>query len=48
MKKVMSSLIGLTAVFTFMFNASNVTDTQKLLARIKSYNMLTAILVDDK
>ncbi|HDR8031842.1 hypothetical protein AB3U43_00710 (plasmid) [Bacillus cereus] len=35
MKKVMSSLIGLTAVFTFLFNASNVTDTQKALSEDK-------------
>ncbi|EJQ15256.1 hypothetical protein P5G86_27390 [Paenibacillus jamilae] len=32
MKKVMFSLIGLTAVFTFMFNANNVTDTQQALS----------------
>jgi len=32
MKKVMSSLIGFAAVFTFMFNASNVADTQKALS----------------
>ncbi|MCU4948621.1 MULTISPECIES: hypothetical protein [Bacillus cereus group] len=35
MKKVMFSLIGLTAVFTFMFNANNVTDTQKALSEDK-------------
>ncbi|WP_180232074.1 MULTISPECIES: hypothetical protein [Bacillus cereus group] len=35
MKKLMFSLIGLTAVFTIMFNASNVTDTQKALSEDK-------------
>ncbi|HDR4766478.1 TPA: hypothetical protein ACQ75Q_003838 [Bacillus thuringiensis] len=35
MKKIIFSLIGLTAVFTFMFNASNVTDTQKALSEDK-------------
>ncbi|AFQ13254.1 hypothetical protein BCK_27223 (plasmid) [Bacillus cereus FRI-35] len=35
MKKVMFSLIGLTAVFTIMFNASNVTDTQQALSEDK-------------
>lgn len=35
MKKVMSNLIGLTAVFTFMFNSGNVNDTQKALSEDK-------------
>ncbi|HDR4448805.1 hypothetical protein [Bacillus mycoides] len=35
MKKVIFSLIGITAVFTFMFNSSNVTDTQKALSEDK-------------
>ncbi|SMD41239.1 hypothetical protein [Bacillus sp. JKS001846] len=37
MKKVMFSLIGLTAAFTFMFmfNANNGTDTQKALSEDK-------------
>ncbi|MCQ6536534.1 hypothetical protein [Bacillus mycoides] len=32
MKKVIFSLIGITAAFTFMFNSGNVTDTQKALS----------------
>ncbi|HDR3452380.1 hypothetical protein BTT_61890 (plasmid) [Bacillus thuringiensis serovar morrisoni str. 4AA1] len=35
MKKIIFSLIGLTAVFTFMFNASNGTYTQKALSEDK-------------
>ncbi|MGQ7871558.1 hypothetical protein [Bacillus sp. 1A] len=35
MKKIIFSLIGLTAVFTFMFNASNVTNTQIALSEGK-------------
>lgn len=39
MKKVIFSLIGITAVFTFMFNSSHVTDTQKALSgdKIEQY-----------
>jgi hypothetical protein len=35
MKKVIFSLIGITAVFTFTFNSGNVTDTQKVLSEDK-------------
>ncbi|MGR5985298.1 hypothetical protein ACUC2M_12525 [Bacillus cytotoxicus] len=31
MRKVIFSLIGITVAFTFMFNSSHVTDTQKAL-----------------
>lgn len=35
MKKVIFSLVGITATFTFMFNSSHVTDTQKALSEDK-------------
>ncbi|MGH0590270.1 hypothetical protein ACQVQY_30250 [Bacillus mycoides] len=35
MKKLIFSLIGITAAFTFMFNSGNVNDTQKALSEDK-------------
>ncbi|MGR5985255.1 hypothetical protein ACUC2M_12140 [Bacillus cytotoxicus] len=35
MKKVIFSLIGLTVAFTFAFNSSHVTNTQKALSEDK-------------
>ncbi|MDA2654394.1 hypothetical protein PDQ31_18920 [Bacillus cereus] len=35
MKKVIFSLIGITAAFAFMFNSYHVTDTQKALSEDK-------------
>lgn len=48
MRKVIFSLIGITAAFTFILNSSHATDTQKALSEEKLYNMLTTILADDK
>ncbi|BCC12716.1 hypothetical protein BCM0074_3099 [Bacillus cereus] len=39
MKKIISSFMGITAVFTFMFSSGNVTNTPKALARIILHSM---------